>query len=121
MSSKKSFRNLLSVSLSKGAPGAGSGASKMGSWLPSTESIRAGVRPGKRHMTYTGGASYIRRAFGRDRNRAATNPSCWEAAARRAWMRLERMVEMVRPRRARDGLRKAAVRIGAAALSGPQL
>lgn len=36
MSSKKSFRNLLSVSLSKGAPGAGSGASKMGSWVPST-------------------------------------------------------------------------------------
>lgn len=38
MSSKKSLRNLLSVSLSKGAPGAGSGASNRGSWLPSTES-----------------------------------------------------------------------------------
>jgi hypothetical protein len=66
-----------------------------------------------------GGPSYIRRAFGRDQNRAATNPSCWEAAARQAWMRLGRMVEMVRPRRARDDLRKAAVRIGAATLSGP--
>lgn len=53
MSSKKSLRNLLSVSLSKGAPGAGSGASKMGSWVPSTESITAGVSPGKRHMTCT--------------------------------------------------------------------
>lgn len=31
-------------------------------------------------------------------------------------MRLGRMVEMVRPRRARDDLRKAAVRIGAAAV-----
>jgi hypothetical protein len=31
-------------------------------------------------------------------------------------VRLKSLVEMVRPRRARDGLRKAAVRIGAAAL-----
>lgn len=38
MSSKKLLKNLVSVSVKSGAPGAGSGASKMGSWFSSTAS-----------------------------------------------------------------------------------